>query len=302
MPLVSVVVPTYNCARYVTAAVDSVLFQSFTDLELLVVDDGSTDGTRQVLAGYGPPVRYLYQTNSGVSAARNLGIAESRGRYVAFLDADDTWMPQKLERQVAALDAAPGVGCCYSAFLVVDSELRPLGVRKSERRGRILEDLLFRGNVVGSICTVLVERALLEQVGGFDLRMSQCADWDMWVRLARETEFLYLEEPLVTYRQHGSMMSRDISLLERDSLQVLRKGLSHPRTPADLRARAAHALGRNWMVLAGSYFQARRYRDFGRCAAAALRLDPSQCSRLLGYPIRRLRQIRRFSRWAEDGI
>src|SRR5207244_10103288 len=120
---------------------------------------------------------------------------------------------------------------------------------------------------VGSICTVLVERALLEKVGGFDPDLSQCADWDMWIRLARRSEFLYLDEPLVTYRQHGSQMSNNVPLLERDSLQVLSKGFRDPATPAALRACEARCMGRNWMVLAGSYFQARRYGDFLRCAA-----------------------------------
>lgn len=291
MPEISVVIPTYNAARYVGAAVDSVLAQTFTDLEVLVVDDGSEDNTREVLAPYGQPVRYLYQENAGVSAARNLGIAKSRGRYVAFLDADDTWLPGKLELQRSALTCMPGVGACYSAHIVADEDLSPLGVQRSPRRAGALEDLLFRGNVVGTPSTVIVERELLERVGGFDPAFSQCADWDMWVRVARHTEFAYIGEPLVTYRQHANNMSRNIRLLEDDSLRVIRKGLEHPETPAVLRRRARQAFANQWMVVAGSYFGVGDYSNFARCAVRALLQDPRRVTRLLGYPIRRLHRV-----------
>jgi hypothetical protein len=170
----------------------------------------------------------------------------------------------------------------------VDSRLVSLGIGRSERSGRALEDLLLKGNIVGSICTVLVQRELLQQVGGFDPQLSQCADWDMWVRLARETEFLYLDEPLVTYRQHDQNMSQNVRLLEHDSVRLLHKAMEHPTTPLALRRKRARIFGRNWMVLAGSYFKAGQYQDFLRCAVLAIQRDPSQAARLLGYPIRRI--------------
>lgn len=288
MPLVSVVIPTYNSAHYVTAAVDSVLQQSFTDFEVLVIDDGSTDDTRAVLSRYGAPVRYHVQPNGGVSVARNRGIAESTGRYVAFLDADDTWYPQKLERQLDAMTRSPGFGLCYTGFRFVDDSMRPLRDFHPRQFENALEGMLFEGNIVSSVCTVLVERALFEDVGGFDPELSQCADWDMWVRVARRTQFLALDELLVTYRQHASNMSRSALLLERDSRRVLEKGFSDPTTPEALRTRANHALARNWMVLAGSYYHARSYREFLRCVSQAVWLDPAQVLRILGYPFRRI--------------
>jgi glycosyltransferase involved in cell wall biosynthesis len=288
MPLVSVIIPTYNSAQYVTAAVESVLGHSVTDVEILVIDDGSTDATRSVLASYGAPVRYLYQPNGGVAVARNRGIAESVGRYVAFLDADDTWFPEKLERQLTALRQAPGVGFCYAGYRSVDDEMRPLKEYRPRPRRAALEDLLFYGNFIGSICTVVAEKALFDRVGGFDPELSQCADWDMWVRLARQTEFLAIEEPLVTYRQHATNMSRNTPLLERDSNRVLEKAFADPGTPEHLRARAGRAWARNWMKLAGCYFHASLYRDFARCATRALKMDPAQSTRLIGYPFRRL--------------
>src|SRR5207248_10523593 len=112
-----------------------------------------------------------------------------------------------------------GMRVCYSDFMRVDTQLRTLGIQRSHRQESALADLLTSGNVIGSICSVIVDRSLLDHTSGFDPMLSQCADWDMWVRLARHTDFLYVDEPLVTYRQHGSMMSHNVRLLESDSLR-----------------------------------------------------------------------------------
>lgn len=292
-PHVSVVIPTYNCSAYLTEAVESVLAQTFRDFEVLVIDDGSTDETAAVMRRYGPPVRYIRQPNRGVAVARNHGIEQSRGRYVAFLDADDTWLPHKLERQLAALKRHPDHRACYSAFVVVTSDLQPLGVTRSQRQGSALQDLLLRGNVIGTPSTVLCERSLTLAAGGFDPRLSLGADWDMWIRLGAFTEFLYVDEPLVWYRQHGANMSRNATLLEHDSLRVLQKGFAMPALPESIRARRRAAFARNYMVLAGTYFHARRYRDFVRCAARAVALDVKQVSYLAAFPLRRLSRCRR---------
>lgn len=296
MPEVSVIIPAYNAGRYVGAAIQSVLAQTHRDFEILVVDDGSEDDTAAVVEAFGAPVRLLRQANAGVSEARNHGLRVATGRYVAFLDADDTWFPEKLERQVSTLLVHEGFRACYSAFLAVDDQLSPLGVRRSSRRASVVEDLLLRGNVVGSICTVLVERELFDAVGGFDPALSQCADWDMWVRLGTLTDFHYLDEPLVTYRQHDTNMSRNPALLERDSLRVLEKAFELPGLPEHVRSKRRRAFGRNYMVLAGTYFVAGRPSDFARCALRSLALDPRQASYLLRFPLRRAARRLRASR------
>lgn len=284
---VSVIIPTYNSARFLTEAVDSVLSQTFKDIEILVIDDGSTDETEGLMHRYGSHVRYIRQENSGVARARNRGIQESRGHYVAFLDADDTWLPHKLECQLRMLDAHGGCyRLCYSDFIAVTADLRPLNIERLKPQGKALEDLLLRGNVVGSICTVLCERSLFNAAGGFDFALSQCADWDMWVRLACLTDFLYINEQLVTYRRHGANMSRNAALLEHDSLGVLNKGFSMPNLPDAIRGRRRAAFARNYMVLAGTYFQAGCYGDFSRCAARAVAMDFRQAGRLLTFPVR----------------
>jgi len=287
-PQVSVIIPSYNSARYLGDAIDSVLNQGFSDLEVLVVDDGSTDGTATVLSRYGGPVRCIRQANSGVANARNRGIEESRGRYVAFLDADDTWLGHKLDVQLAAMRENPSYRACYSAFTVVGPDMKPLRSIHSRRQRTALEDLLHLGNVIGSICTVVCERELFEAAGAFDPSLSQCADWDMWVRLAALTEFLYLDVELATYRQHHANMSRNAALLERDSLRVLDKGFAMTRTIEGARAHRRAAYGRNYMVLAGNYFRAGCYRDFVRCASRAVAMDFRQAGRLIGFPFRQL--------------
>lgn len=292
MPAVSVIIPTYNSAQYVIAAVESVLAQTWRDFEILVIDDGSTDDTEEVMRHYQMQVRYIRQQNGGVAVARNRGIAESRGKYIAFLDADDTWLPHKLETQINHLRRQSACRVCYAAFTVVDAALNPLGISRSQRSRTAREDLLLRGNIIGSICTVVCERTLFEIVGGFDPALSQCADWDMWVRLAAQTEFLYVDEPLVTYRQHGNNMSRNAPLLEADSLQVLRKGFGMADLPASLRARQRKALARNYMVLAGTYFHARQYRDFVRCAWRAVTMDVQQMDYLITFPKRMIARLR----------
>lgn len=292
MPEVSVIIPTYNSAHYLTQAVASVLAQTFQDFEVLVIDDGSTDETEAVMSGYAPPVRYIRQPNGGVAAARNRGIAESRGRYIAFLDADDMWMSRKLERQLAALGQHQDCRACYTAAQVVDADLMPIAELRSRRQSSALEDLLLRGNVVATPSSVLCERELLDAVGGFDAELSMCADWDLWVRLATQTEFLYLDELLIKYRQHAANMSRQVALLEHDSLRLLEKGFAMPDLPESLRAQCRVALARNAMVLAGSYFAVGQYRDFVRCAARAIRADVHQLGYLLVYPARIVARVR----------
>lgn len=293
-PLVSVIIPSYNSAQYVAAAVESILAQSYPHVEIIVVDDGSTDNTAAVMAAYAanPRVRYIRQENGGVSRARNHGIEQSSGQYIGFLDADDTWLPSKLKLQMAVFQRDPNCKACYGAYILVDADLNEIGIRHSPRRGRTLEDLLIHGNVIGNICTVVCERSLFEKVGGFDPALSQCADWDMWVRLAAHTEFVYIDEPLVTYRQHGTNMSRNAPLLERDSLLVMQKAFAMPNLPAEYRKLRRTAFAHIYMVSAGTYFQAHLLRDFARCAARSVLLDLRQLGRLAAFPLRALSRRR----------
>ena len=291
-PQVSIVIPTHNSSRYLVKALDSVLAQTVSDFEVLVVDDGSTDDTECVMRHYGAPVRYIRQQNAGVAVARNNGISESRGRYVAFLDADDVWLPFKLERQLETINLSSANGVCYSAFSIVSSELEPMEVSQSQRSGSLLESLLTRGNIVGTPSTVICERELLSEVGGFDAALSYGADWDLWLRLSVLTGFCYVDEPLVMYRQHDGNMSRSASLVECDSLRVLEKGFEIDGLSDALRAKRRAAFARNYMVLAGIYFHTRRYGDSLRCAARSVSMDFRQLTYVIRFPKRLMKRAR----------
>ena len=291
MPLVSVIITTYNAAHYVKAAIDSVLAQTFTDFEILVIDDGSKDDTRDLVNQYGAAARYFYQENSGVSVARNNGIAQSAGRYVAFLDVDDKWAPEKLERQLAALQLNSAASACHTAHLLVDDNLQPLGVHHYQRSASSLEDLLLRGNQVGTPSSVMVEKCWFEKTGGFDLKLSHSADWDMWIRLSQHIDFAYVDEPLLQYRWHDNNMSHNAPLYESDTLLALTKAFDNPALPPQLKARRKEALGRQWMVIAGCYFEQRQYGNFLRCAWQSLKQNPARICYLLAFPLRRWRAV-----------
>lgn len=207
-PRVSVVIPTYNYARFVCNAVDSVLSQTYQDYEIIVVDDGSRDDTGDVLAPYGDLIRYIRQENAGPSTARNNGIGLARGEFIAFLDADDLWLPHKLENQVRFLDANPEFGMvfsdmshCVDGDMVHTSYLRERGYRYVAQ-GSIYNNLLKEGFIFTP--TVMLRSKCLDLVGTFDVTMCNCEDVDLWFRIADRFQIGFLDEPLVIRNQHGA--------------------------------------------------------------------------------------------------
>jgi len=286
-PVVSVVISNYNYARYLPEAIESVLDQTYPEIEIVVVDDGSTDESHAVLDRYRGRLRAVRQENRGVSAARNRGIAESGGDLVAFLDADDVWLPDKLARQVEMLrDPAVGLVCCELRY--VDTEGRAIGTTRSELGGNQLEKLaLLRGaGVPGAGSTAVVRRSLLERVGLFDERLSTSADWDLCRRVACASRIGIVPDPLVLYRQHSVAMHRNVDLFERDVLLCFQKMFADPR------AAAVHPLERRCygnlhVTLAGSYFHAGSHRKGFYHLLQALLFWPPAMGRVLRAPFRR---------------
>jgi glycosyltransferase involved in cell wall biosynthesis len=206
-PAVSVVIPAYNAARYVAAAVRSVLAQGAPDVEVVVVDDGSTDGTAEAaaqVAREGRAVRVLRVANGGPGRARNAGVAASRAPLVAFLDADDRWLPGGLALRRRLLEGAPGAALAHGLVRYVDEAGTPIafdplafGPPADRRGGRVLR-ALFWGNFVHT-STVLVRRSALDEVGGFDERRALIEDYDLWLRLAARRPFVFTPEPVALY-------------------------------------------------------------------------------------------------------
>lgn len=219
-PLVSVVIPNHNYADYVGQAVESALGQTHPEVEVIVVDNGSTDASLDVLASYGSRCVVVAQSDMGQSAARNRGIATARGEFVAFLDADDVWLPRKLELQLARFERDRRVALVYCSLVVVDRELRPTGeIVRGDVSGEAIEAFARwpgRAIVAGGESTAVVRRDVLERLGGFDTSLSISAGWDMWRRIATNHRIDVVAEPLVLNRRHGSNLTRRLSEYEKD--------------------------------------------------------------------------------------
>lgn len=207
--LVSVLVPTFNRARYLAEAVNSALNQTYQDVEVMIVDDGSTDDTRQVVEGLQDErVRYVYQENRGVSAALNTAWRTARGEYLAMLGSDDVWLPDLLEDLVPSLEGDPRLGLAYARAQGMDPQRKPLsqvlGVAP-KFPGEPLKSLLY-GDCVCAIAAVF-RRASLQVVGGFNEALAGNEDWDMWIRLAERHGIEFHDKVMARYRMHSQSLT-----------------------------------------------------------------------------------------------
>lgn len=219
MPEVSVIMPAYNAARHIGRAVQSVLAQTVIDIELIVIDDASDDDTAAVAAASGKEnVKIIrHASNKGVAAARNSGIQAARGNFMAFLDSDDVWHPDKLEKQLPCFaDSRNGIICVFCGYSHFDSET---GVKTDEVRtaksGRMDMNLLLENCVTGGSSTVLIPKAAFEHAGLFDETLRACEDWDLWLRLAQHGQFDFLPNNLCDiYMRPDSLSADQAGMLE----------------------------------------------------------------------------------------
>jgi glycosyltransferase involved in cell wall biosynthesis len=198
-PLISVIIPTYNRGWIIKEAIDSVLAQDFKDFELIVIDDGSTDNTLDILNSFECKIKVLRQNNRGVSAARNRGIAAASGRLIAFLDSDDLWLPGKLTGQVDFFKSTPDVYICQTQEIWVRNHVRVNPKKRHKKpRGMIFESSLALCLVSPS--AVMLRRSLFEKVGGFDETLPACEDYDLWLRISCRYPVYLIETPLIIKR------------------------------------------------------------------------------------------------------
>ena len=284
MTSVSVIIPTYNYARYLGEAIESVLNQTRSPLEVIVVDDGSTDETPSVIAGFGPRVRGVRKANGGVSAALNAGAARAEGHLFAFLDADDVWLPAKLARQVAMLDADGSLGLVHCGVEEIGADGRTLGYSVDGLSGWVSEEmLLFRRSVIlagGS--SAIVPAAVFREVGGFDPRLSVSQDWDFCFRVARRHRIGFVPEVLLRYRLHGANGHFNVTRMASDMLWAYAKAFTDP----DLAPLQRIAYARLHLMLAGSFYQVGHRRAFARHAFQSLRRHPAGLLRMISLPAR----------------
>ncbi len=225
MPHVSVVIPAFNAAWCICRAVDSVLAQTWRDYELLVVDDGSTDDTAARLASYAGALRLISKANGGLSSARNAGIAQAKGEYIAFLDADDWWMPEKLERQVALLDSRPEIVFCSTTTVVQTPEGRRLVDWGCRNKTESTLACIFSANahVAGSGSSVMARRDALRLAGEFDVTLRSLEDIDMWMRLAALGDYACIDEPLSVILKSVDSMSGNLDVMRAAAIRVMHK-------------------------------------------------------------------------------
>jgi glycosyltransferase involved in cell wall biosynthesis len=222
-PAVSVIIPVYNGNNYLREAIDSVLAQTFTDYELIVVDDGSTDGTWDIIESYGQQLRGVQKPNGGVATALNRGIEEMRGRWFAWLSHDDLWLPTKLERQVSFLLTSPQFKACYTDYFIVDAKGFTLDEVETPWFPRHQALRIMFGQMYMGGSTMLIDRACFDQVGRFSVSLRTTQDVEMWMRLLRYFEIGRVPEKLVKERTHPSQDSRKIVAHDKEKAETFRR-------------------------------------------------------------------------------
>ena len=223
---VSVIIPTYNRKNLLKRALHSVNNQTFVPREIIVVDDGSSDGTKDWVLERFPDVRYIYQDNSGVSSARNSGIKEAIGSWIAFLDSDDEWMSNKLEQQKGVINSFQEAWLCHTNEIWIRNGVRVNQMKKHQKYGgNVFENCLDICRISPS--SVLIKKEVFEMVGLFDESLKVCEDYDLWLRITAVLPVIFLDQPLIIkYGGHTDQLSRVDSGIEKYRIQSLEKILS----------------------------------------------------------------------------
>lgn len=253
-PLVSVIIPAYNAERYLEETVASVLAQTYQQIELILVNDGSRDGTAALLdqlAATYPNIRCIHKENTGVSDTRNHGLATASGTLVAFLDADDVWLAENISKKVALLADYDAV---YSNCAIIDDDSRTTGKEMTGENAPSLDDFFsFRSNYFTAPSGIVFRKSVLDTIGGFDTGLSNNADQDIWIRtLAAGFRIGHIPEVLWLYRVHAANMSGNIALLEKDTLYLYSKAERAGMFAS--RAIRRKAFAKMYRMLAGSWW------------------------------------------------
>jgi glycosyltransferase involved in cell wall biosynthesis len=207
--MISIIIPTYNSDKYICEAIDSILCQTYKDYEIIVIDDGSTDNTRIIIANHYPTVRYFYSSNRGVSSARNIGISKARGEFIAFLDADDLWAPEKLDKQVKLFWSKPELGLVFTEHsLFNETGVVKIGADKRRRlmHGNIVRNVFLNSYVATP--TVMVRKHVFDRVGLFEEELIVAEDDNMWMRIAMVYPIELIDDSLALIRIVEGSLSR----------------------------------------------------------------------------------------------
>lgn len=259
MPKVSVIIPAYNAMSYLPETLESVFGQTFTDLEILIVNDGSLDDIVEWASQIGDSrVKFISQANQGVSAARNTGIIKAQGEYIAFLDADDLWEPTKLEKQVHCLEANPTVGLAYTWTNFIDEFGQSTGVSIfSHAEGNVWQEIVVR-DMVSTGSSTMIRAECFDKVGLFDSDLCVGEDRDMWTRIAAYYPFAVIKEPLTLYRRHPQNTTKSNEKIIPELSRVIEKTFKD--TPQNLLYLKNRSYG--WMNIFAAWAAIEEEKDY----------------------------------------
>lgn len=269
MPSVSIVIPAYNAEQYIVEAIQSLQNQTFSDFEIIVSDDASTDRTVPVVQAINDPrLKIISAENGGVSAARNRGVAIAQGEFLAFLDADDLWDPDKLRLQVETLKANPKAGLSYGWFYhwnyAVHKATETKVLMRPSATGPEAYRTILEENVVGNGSNIFVRRTALESVGDFDETLTHGEDWEFCFRVALKWEVVLIPQPLVYYRQHSTSICSSIDLLKASTIRTMDKIFD--LAPPELGYLKTKTYSNLYLYLANLYLARTNTNDGIRCA------------------------------------
>ena len=308
-PRVSVIIAAWNAAKWIAETIDSVLAQTAGPVEIIVVDGGSTDDTAAIVAGYGERVRWFVQDRPGRSAARNIGISHATGEFIAFLDADDLWLPEKLAVQLARLDDDPSIGWVYSDVLYFEEgterELGTAGAQIELPEGDVLEKLLLRNFIASP--TPVIRREVMQATGGFCevIPRLESEDWDMWLRVAERARAGVIRKPLARYRIHRASITATMNLHRSGEhrAQIVEWAVERNPRLAGIRKQALARVWNdvaNWALVRGDRAGARAL------FANAVKYRPAEARNLAGWaatllPMPLLRGVARVRKALRNG-
>jgi len=279
VPQFSVVITSYNYGEFLPFALDSALCQTYRNFEIIVIDDGSTDNTEEVIKPYlaDSRIHYIRQKNAGQPKAKNRGVAECRGELIAFLDADDIWFPEKLEKQWLLFNDS-NVGVVYSRRQWIDSQGEMLpGNERVLRRGNVL-DHIFIDNFI-CFSSSVVKRDVLNEVGCFDENLPMGIDYDLWIRLAARCKFDYVDEPLVKYRTGHANLSKNVWKRYDCAQRIMNKSLASDEISKKLSPfTKSRAWADTWSNMACIYFFQGNYRKSLFYFIKAVKINPLSVS------------------------
>lgn len=274
--LVSVVIPVYNAEKYLEETLASVLAQTYPHIEIIAVDDGSKDRSIQILEQYPDRIRVVRQANAGAAVARNRGVQEATGKWIAFLDADDLWTPDKIQRQ---LDASRGYVWSHtdSVFIGGVNDGRKDSDFTDKHQGHILEQLIC-SNFIGT-STLMIQRQVFLDAGGFDESLRSIQDWELWIRIARQHPIGYVDAPLMKYRVHAVSASRSTRKTLPNHLKVIEKVFAIGGPAETLSHLKSSAKARSYGICSQIAEEEGDFSFALRCSMLACQHEPTDLSR-----------------------